>query len=54
MLGSFGDMAVFSFSYYKPLSSCGGGGGMIVSNNDEVNQSRRWVEDWRNDGDLLR
>jgi dTDP-4-amino-4,6-dideoxygalactose transaminase len=54
MLGSFGDMAVFSFSYYKPLSSCGGGGGMVVFNNDIGTRIRRWMEDWRNDGELLK
>lgn len=54
MLGSFGDMAVFSFSYYKPLSSCGGGGGMVVANGEQVNRIRRWMEDWRDDGDLLK
>lgn len=54
MLGSFGDMAVFSFSYYKPLSSCGGGGGMVVFNAEEGNRIRHWMEDWRNDGELLK
>lgn len=54
MLGSFGDMAAFSFSYYKPLSSCGGGGGMVVSNNEEVNRIRHWMDDWRNDSQLLK
>jgi len=54
MLGSFGDMAVFSFSYYKPLSSCGGGGGMVVFNNEEGNRIRHWMEDWRNDNDLIK
>jgi len=54
MLGTFGDMATFSFSYYKPLSSCGGGGGMVVFNNDEGNRIRHWMEDWRNDDDLLK
>jgi len=54
MLGSFGDMAVFSFSYYKPLSSCGGGGGMVVSNNDGLSRIRRWMEDWRNDDELVK
>jgi dTDP-4-amino-4,6-dideoxygalactose transaminase len=53
LLGSFGDMAVFSFSYYKPLSSCGGGGGMVVSNSQEIDRIRRWMEDWRNDEELL-
>ncbi len=54
MLGSFGDMAVFSFSYYKPLSSCGGGGGMIVFNDVKNNEIRHWMEDWRDDGLLLK
>jgi dTDP-4-amino-4,6-dideoxygalactose transaminase len=54
MLGSFGDMAVFSFSYYKPLSSCGGGGGMVVFNNDTGLRMHRWMEDWRNEDELLR
>lgn len=54
MLGSFGDMATFSFSYYKPLSSCGGGGGMVVFNNDKENCIRHWMEDWRNDDELLK
>jgi len=54
MLGSFGDMAAFSFSYYKPLSSCGGGGGMVVFNNEEGNRIRHWMEDWRNDDELLK
>lgn len=52
MLGSFGDMAVFSFSYYKPLSSCGGGGGMVVGNNKKVSSIRGWMEDWK-DSDVL-
>lgn len=54
VLGSFGDMAVFSFSYYKPLSSCGGGGGMVVFNGDRGNRIRHWMEDWRNDSELLK
>lgn len=54
LLGSFGDMAVFSFSYYKPLSSCGGGGGMVVFNGSKGNRIRHWMEDWRNDGELLK
>lgn len=53
MLGSFGDMAAFSFSYYKPLSSCGGGGGMIVADDDRIDRIRRWMEDWRGDRELL-
>jgi dTDP-4-amino-4,6-dideoxygalactose transaminase len=54
MLGSFADMAVFSFSYYKPLSSCGGGGGMVVFNGNCGNRVRHWLEDWRNDDELLK
>jgi dTDP-4-amino-4,6-dideoxygalactose transaminase len=54
MLGSFGDMATFSFSYYKPLSSCGGGGGMVICNEEKANRIRRWMEDWRDDGELLK
>lgn len=34
-LGSFGDLSCFSFSYYKPLSSCGGGGGAICFNDEK-------------------
>ena len=62
LLGSFGDLAVFSFSYYKPLSSCGGGGGMVVCADDQTELIRdrpyscirRWMEDWRDDEDLLK
>jgi len=53
MLGSFSDMAVFSFSYYKPLSSCGGGGGMVVADDDRIDRIRRWMENWRGDRELL-
>lgn len=54
MLGSFGDLAVFSFSYYKPLSSCGGGGGMVVFNGEKGKCIRPWMEDWRDDDELLK
>ncbi len=54
MLGSFGDMAVFSFSYYKPLSSCGGGGGMVVCSENKSKRIRRWMQDWQDDGELLK
>jgi len=47
-------MAVFSFSYYKPLSSCGGGGGMVVCSAGQAGRIRAWTEDWRDDEDLLR
>ncbi len=54
MLGSFGDIAVFSFSYYKPLSSCAGGGGMVVFNEERYQRIRHWMEDWRDDRELLK
>jgi len=54
LLGSFGDMSVFSFSYYKPLSSCGGGGGMVVCNARQAECIRGWMEDWRDSEDLLK
>jgi dTDP-4-amino-4,6-dideoxygalactose transaminase len=54
MLGSFGDMAAFSFSYYKPLSSCGGGGGMVAFNGEGGSRVRQWMEDWRDDDELLK
>ncbi len=54
MLGSFGDFAAFSFSYYKPLSSCGGGGGMVVFNDGKYRRISGWMEDWRDDASLLR
>ncbi len=53
MLGSYGDFGAFSFSYYKPLSSCGGGGGMVVFNDDKYLHIARWMEDWRDDAMLL-
>ncbi|MEI8011206.1 MAG: DegT/DnrJ/EryC1/StrS family aminotransferase [Candidatus Omnitrophota bacterium] len=54
MLGSFGDFGAFSFSYYKPLSSCGGGGGMVVFNDEKYRSIARWMEDWRDDVALLK
>lgn len=54
MLGSFGDFGAFSFSYYKPLSSCGGGGGMVVFNDEKYRHITRWMEDWRDESALLR
>ncbi|NTV30055.1 MAG: DegT/DnrJ/EryC1/StrS family aminotransferase [Candidatus Omnitrophica bacterium] len=53
-LGSFGDLAAFSFSYYKPLSSCGGGGGMVVFNNEKYLPIAGWMDDWRDDPALLK
>ena len=54
MLGSYGDLGAFSFSYYKPLSSCGGGGGMVVVTDKKYERIRGWMEDWKDDGELLR
>ncbi len=54
MLGSFGDAAVFSFSYYKPLSSCGGGGGMVLAAVTQEDRIRAWMEDWRDEDELLK
>lgn len=46
-LGSFGDISCFSFSYYKPLSSCGGGGGMVCFNDPSylsiVDYTKMWA-----------
>ena len=53
MLGSFGDLSCFSFSYYKPLSSCGGGGGMICFNDSQYNKIRNYTEIWLDDDSLL-
>ncbi|MBF0485629.1 MAG: DegT/DnrJ/EryC1/StrS family aminotransferase [Candidatus Omnitrophica bacterium] len=53
MLGSFGDFSAFSFSYYKPLSSCGGGGGMILFNDSKYACMAGWMDNWRDDPELL-
>lgn len=49
-LGSFGDLSCFSFSYYKPLSSCGGGGGMVCFNDEKykkiLDYTKIWKDDW--------
>lgn len=52
-LGSFGDMSCFSFSYYKPLSSCGGGGGMVCFNNEKYEKIRNYTNIWKDDDILL-
>lgn len=51
-LGSFGDLACFSFSYYKPLSSCGGAGGMICFNNEQYLKIKEY-QNINNDSQLL-
>ncbi len=48
-LGSFFDIACFSFSYYKPISSCGGGGGMICFDDERFNRIRDYTQIWRDD-----
>ncbi|MBF0618813.1 MAG: aminotransferase class I/II-fold pyridoxal phosphate-dependent enzyme [Candidatus Omnitrophica bacterium] len=53
-LGSFGEISCFSFSYYKPLSSCGGGGGMLCFN-DPVMKTRfeAYTRVWDDQAELL-
>lgn len=52
-LGSFGDLSCFSFSYYKPLSSCGGGGGMVCFNDGKYERVRDYTKVWQDDDALL-
>lgn len=52
-LGSFGDISCFSFSYYKPLSSCGGGGGMVCFNNPLFLRISDYTKVWQDDEALL-
>ncbi len=52
MLGSFGDLACFSFSYYKPISSCGGGGGAVCFNDPVYKGIYNLTEIWRDDNML--
>ncbi len=49
MLGAFFDMSCFSFSYYKPISSCGGGGGMVCFDEREYMRIKKVTEIWRDD-----
>lgn len=51
-LGSFGDISCFSFSYYKPLSSCGGGGGMVCFNDKSLKKVADYTKIW-DDQDVL-
>jgi len=53
-LGSFGDLSCFSFSYYKPLSSCGGGGGMICFNEEKYKKIADYARIWKDDEVLLK
>ena len=52
-LGSFGDLSCFSFSYYKPLSSCGGGGGMVCFNDPRYKDLLKYTQVWLDDKCLL-
>jgi len=51
-LGSFGDLSCFSFSYYKPLSSCGGGGGMICFNDEKYKRIIDYTRVWKDDDSI--
>jgi len=53
-LGSFGDISCFSFSYYKPLSSCGGGGGMLCFNDPACEKIVEMTKIWKDDASLLK
>ncbi len=46
-LGSFGDMGIFSFDYYKTLTT--GEGGMVVSNNKKLYLRSEWYSDHGHD-----
>ncbi len=48
-LGSFGDFGCFSFSYYKPLSSCGGGGGAVLFDNERYKDIYKYTQIWRDE-----
>ncbi len=52
-LGVFGDISCFSFSYYKPLSSCGGGGGMICFDKEKYFKTLNYTKVWKDDQALL-
>lgn len=52
-VGVFGDISCFSFSYYKPLSSCGGGGGMVCFNDDRYKKISDYTRVWKDDPALL-
>ena len=53
-VGSFGDISCFSFSYYKPLSSCGGGGGMVCFNDEKYQKIADYTRVWKDDQVLLK
>lgn len=53
-LGSFAEFSCFSFSYYKPLSSCGGGGGMLCFNQDKYKAIAEYTKVWQDNADLLK
>ncbi len=53
-LGSFADMSCFSFSYYKPLSSCGGGGGVVCFNDPAYGKMADLTRIWADHEALAR
>ncbi|MDO8720644.1 MAG: DegT/DnrJ/EryC1/StrS family aminotransferase, partial [Syntrophales bacterium] len=46
-LGSFGDMGIFSFDYYKTITT--GEGGMILTDNDNLYHRADWYHDHGHD-----
>lgn len=46
-LGGFGDMGIFSFDYYKTLTT--GEGGMVISNNKKLYLRSEWYSDHGHD-----
>lgn len=52
-LGSFADLSCFSFSYYKPIASCGGGGGMICFNKEEYRKIYNYIKIEKDEAALL-
>lgn len=53
-VGSFGDLAAFSFSYYKPMSSLAGNGGMIAFGQDRYGSKiHNYLNLWKTDASVL-
>jgi 8-amino-3,8-dideoxy-alpha-D-manno-octulosonate transaminase len=48
-LGTFGDMGIFSFDYYKTMTT--GEGGMVVTDDEELYQRSDWYHDHGHDHD---
>ena len=54
-VGTFSDIAAFSFSYYKPLSSLGGNGGILAFERDEYEKKiYNMLNLWKTNSCLLR